>query len=265
MELEDQINFLLKTPLTPQQSSSQAFIQAISPDHQRAQAESQNLAPFTFQERTGLSPQPKELETTFEARVRDYMAAHAERMERFENAILKQHEMINDRMTEMFRLLNELAASRAPRKVLIKEELRHPVTKDVNSISLVLARKEGDTLTNEVVNGSTTKPSNPKKEEPKKNNNVKCDGPTKTATKDESPVEASCSRTLGYYLKNKINEKLIEGLTENRKFNDSLSHTGKVKQKTYNLSQKGPLYDAILKKKIARKEEIGGILNYHAT
>ncbi|GJS22097.1 MAK10-like protein [Tanacetum coccineum] len=34
------------------------------------------------------SPQPQALGTTFEARVRDYMAAHTERMERFENRIL---------------------------------------------------------------------------------------------------------------------------------------------------------------------------------
>ncbi|GKD18958.1 hypothetical protein Tco_1208116 [Tanacetum coccineum] len=53
----------------------------------------------------GLSPQPQELNITFEAQVRDYMAAHIERMGRFENAILKQREEINGRMTEMFGLL----------------------------------------------------------------------------------------------------------------------------------------------------------------
>ncbi|GJV61180.1 MAK10-like protein [Tanacetum coccineum] len=41
------------------------------------------------------SPQPQALDTTFEARVRDYMAAHTERMERFENTIFKQREEIN--------------------------------------------------------------------------------------------------------------------------------------------------------------------------
>ncbi|GJX60204.1 hypothetical protein Tco_0291594 [Tanacetum coccineum] len=43
------------------------------------------------------SPQPQALETIFEARIRDYMAAHTERMERFENAIFKQREGINSR------------------------------------------------------------------------------------------------------------------------------------------------------------------------
>ncbi|GJU77679.1 ribonuclease H-like domain-containing protein [Tanacetum coccineum] len=72
--------------------------------------------PFTFRERTGPNPQPQALGTTFEARVRDYMAEHTERMERFENAIFKQREEINDIMTEMFGLLKELATRRAPEK-----------------------------------------------------------------------------------------------------------------------------------------------------
>ncbi|GKF06971.1 hypothetical protein Tco_0041195 [Tanacetum coccineum] len=98
--------------------------------------------PFTFRKRIGLNPQPQALGTTFEARVRDYMAAHTKRMERFENAIFKQREEINDRMTEMFGLLKELTTSRTPEKVLIREEAKFPVTKNVNYISL--ARGEED-------------------------------------------------------------------------------------------------------------------------
>ncbi|GKA82168.1 zinc finger, CCHC-type containing protein [Tanacetum coccineum] len=82
------------------------------------------------------SPQPRALDTTFEARVRDYMAAHTERMERSENIIFKQREEINGRMTKMFGLLKELTNSRTPEKVLIREEANFPVTKNVNSISL---------------------------------------------------------------------------------------------------------------------------------
>ncbi|GJX87985.1 zinc finger, CCHC-type containing protein [Tanacetum coccineum] len=78
--------------------------------------EPSKLNPFTFRERTGPSPQPQALGTTFEARVRDYMAAHSERMERFENVIFKQREEINDRMTEMFGLLKELMTSGALKK-----------------------------------------------------------------------------------------------------------------------------------------------------
>ncbi|GJZ15063.1 hypothetical protein Tco_0550740 [Tanacetum coccineum] len=82
------------------------------------------------------------LRTTFEAQVRDYMEAHTERIERFENAIFKQCEEINDKMTEMFGLLKELTTSRTPEKVLIREEAKFPVTKNVNSISLARGEKE---------------------------------------------------------------------------------------------------------------------------
>nr|GEY85995.1 hypothetical protein [Tanacetum cinerariifolium] len=76
---------------------------------------------------------PHALGTTFEARVRDYMAAHTKRMKRFKNAIFMQREEINDRMTEMFGLLKELMTSRAPEKVLIREEAKFPVTKNTET------------------------------------------------------------------------------------------------------------------------------------
>ncbi|GKG61084.1 hypothetical protein Tco_0616900, partial [Tanacetum coccineum] len=39
-------------------------------------------------------------------------------------------------MIEMFGLLKELTTSRAPEKILVREEAKFPVTKNVNSISL---------------------------------------------------------------------------------------------------------------------------------
>ncbi|GJY10000.1 zinc finger, CCHC-type containing protein [Tanacetum coccineum] len=68
------------------------------------------------------SPQPQALETTFEDRIRDYMAAHTGKIERFKNAIFKQREGINSRITKMFRLLKELTTNKTPEKVLIREE-----------------------------------------------------------------------------------------------------------------------------------------------
>nr|GEY66077.1 hypothetical protein [Tanacetum cinerariifolium] len=105
-------------------------------------------------------------------------------MERFKNSIFKQREDINNRMAKMFRLLKELTTSRAPEKVLIREEAKYPVTKIVNSISLTIGEEE-------------------------KND------------KDDD------------------------------RFNDSLSgvRVGKMKGNTYNLLPRGPLYEAILKKK----------------
>nr|GEY85219.1 MAK10-like protein [Tanacetum cinerariifolium] len=73
--------------------------------------------------------------------------AHTEQMERFKNAIFKQHEDINGRMTKMFGLLKELTTSRAPKKVLIREEAKSPVTKSVNSISLLKEEEEKMTYT----------------------------------------------------------------------------------------------------------------------
>nr|GEZ66673.1 hypothetical protein [Tanacetum cinerariifolium]GEZ66687.1 hypothetical protein [Tanacetum cinerariifolium] len=73
-------------------------------------------------------------------------------------------------------------------------------------------------------------------------------------------VEAPSSQLLEYYLKLRITEKLIDGLGDNNRFNDSLSRVrlGKTKGKTYNLLPRGPVYEAILKKKITKKEDIGG-------
>ncbi|GKC83512.1 hypothetical protein Tco_1139229 [Tanacetum coccineum] len=143
LELEDQINFLLKgsrpTPPSSSTHNSQAYVNAAYlTSHPKNQNELPILNSFTFRERIGPTPQPQALGTTFKARVRDYMAAHTERMGRFENVILKQHEEINGKMTEMFGLLKELTTSRTPEKVLIREEAKFPVTKNVNSISIVI-------------------------------------------------------------------------------------------------------------------------------
>nr|GEX05686.1 hypothetical protein [Tanacetum cinerariifolium] len=142
LELEDQINFLLKglrpAPLSSLTYNPQAYVDAAySSSHLKNQNESPILNSFAFCERTGPAPRPQALETTFKARVRDYMAAHTERMKR-------------------------------------------------------------------------------------------------------------------------INENLIERLVDNPMFNDLGIRVRKVKGKTYNVSPKGPVYDAILKKKITKKEDIRG-------
>ncbi|GKB14837.1 zinc finger, CCHC-type containing protein [Tanacetum coccineum] len=266
LELEDQINFLLKgSRPTPRPSSThipQAYAEAV---YSNPRPQNQNgppkQNPFTFHERTGPNPQPQALGTTFEARVRDYMAAHTERMERFENAIFKQREEINDRMAEMFGLLKELTTSRAPEKVLIREEAKSPVTKNVNSISLARGEEErndnDDMEADGVINGTDTEmPLKEAEKETKAENGTK-NKQIKRAEREET-TEASSSQPVGYYLKHRINEKLIEGLVDNHRFNDSLSgiRVGKVKGKTYNLLPRGPVYEAILRKKITRNEDI---------
>ncbi|GJU93342.1 zinc finger, CCHC-type containing protein [Tanacetum coccineum] len=228
LELEDQINFLLKgSRLAPTLSSThtpQSYVKAVYLNsHPQNQPPKLNL--FAFRERIDPNPQPQALRTTFEARVRDYMAAHTEQMERFENSIFKQREEINGKMTEMFGLLKELTTSRAPKKVLIREEAKSPVTKSVNSISPIREEEEKSDIC-DVAPGDDSKET------------------------DKPDMEVS----------HRINEKLIEGLVDNNRFNDSLSgaRAGKKKGKTYNVLPRGPVYEVILKKNITKKEYIGG-------
>ncbi|GJR48926.1 MAK10-like protein [Tanacetum coccineum] len=205
------------------------------------------------------------------------MASHTERIERFENAIFKHREDINDIMAEMFGLVKELSASRTPKKVLIREEARHPTTKHVNSISLIRIEEEYSVKNNEAIDKSVVEPSKSDEEEPpievdktskierRTNDKLAKSAREKvTKNKEEEPTGVSSSQAVGYYLKHKINEKLIEGLIENLWFNDSLSATrvGKMKRKTYDLLLRGPMHDAILKKKIPKRRTLEEILKY---
>ncbi|GKB55419.1 zinc finger, CCHC-type containing protein, partial [Tanacetum coccineum] len=147
LELEDQINFLLKgsrpTPTSSSAHTPQAYVNAVHPNSRpRNQNEPPKLNTFAFRERTGPSPQPQALKTSFEDRIRDYMATNTERMERFKNAIFKQREGINSRMTKMFGLLKELTTIRTSKKVLVREEAKFPITKNVNYISLTKGEEE---------------------------------------------------------------------------------------------------------------------------
>nr|GEW15503.1 hypothetical protein [Tanacetum cinerariifolium] len=92
--------------------------------------------------RSSQNPQPQALRTTFEARVRDYMASCTEMMERFENAIFKQREEINDKMAEMFRFL---------------KEAKSLFTKYVNSICLARGEEERNGNDDMTADGSINK------------------------------------------------------------------------------------------------------------
>ncbi|GKC32677.1 hypothetical protein Tco_1039971 [Tanacetum coccineum] len=150
-----------------------------------------------------MNPQPQALGTTFEARVRDYMATHTERMERFENAIFKQREEINDKMAKMFELLKELTTREEERNndndVATGDNIKKPT------------RTETGMPVNEVENGVKNEPIR--------------------KSKKEEMTEAPSSQPVEYYLKHRINKKLINGLVDNHKFNDSLSgvRVGKIK------------------------------------
>ncbi|GJW63690.1 MAK10-like protein [Tanacetum coccineum] len=143
------------------------------------------------------------------------MAAYTERIERFEKTIFKQRDEINDRMTEMFRILKELTTSRTPEKVLIREEAKFPVIKNVNSISLARNEEEENNNTDETPDNikMPTEMEMPVRKTEAMNGaeNGARNESIKTPKNDEA-VEASGSQPVAYYLKHKINEKLIKGL-----------------------------------------------------
>ncbi|GKB22466.1 MAK10-like protein, partial [Tanacetum coccineum] len=210
-----------------------------------------------------LTPQPQALGTSFETRVRDYMDAHTKRIERFKNTIFKHRKEIKGIMTKMFGLLKELTTSKTPEKVLIREEAKSPVTKNVNSISIARNEEEENNKMDETPD-NTKMPTETEmlvREAEAMNGaeNEAGNESIKTPKNDEA-VEASRSQPVAYYLKHKINEKLIKGLVKNNRFNNSLSGTrvGKKKAKAYKVLPRGLVYDAILKKKITNKEDIGG-------
>ncbi|GJW33675.1 MAK10-like protein [Tanacetum coccineum] len=136
----------------------------------------------------------------------------------------------------------EPVPTETPENVLIREEAKFPVTKNVNSISL--AKEEDEREEVETKDEAENRPGNKSIKTPE----------------SEEVVEAPDSQPVAYYLKHKINEKLIKGLVNNNRFNNSLSGTrfGKKKKKAYNVLPGGPVYEAILKKKITKKEDIRG-------
>ncbi|GKB83674.1 zinc finger, CCHC-type containing protein [Tanacetum coccineum] len=156
---------------------------------------------------------------------------------------------------------NYILGSKSPEKVLIREEAKFSVTKNVNSISLAKGEEERSDKMDETLD-NTVKPTVTEIEIPV----IEAERSDETKNKlikkaeREEVKEVLSSWPVEYYLKHRINEKLIEGLVDNNRFNDSLSRArvGKVKGKTYNVLPRGPVYEAILKKKITKKEDVEG-------
>ncbi|GKE30476.1 zinc finger, CCHC-type containing protein [Tanacetum coccineum] len=142
-----------------------------------------------------------------------------ESWEIIENLTLYDHEGWND--TKEF----ELTTNRAPEKVLIREEAKFPVTKNVNSISLTRGDEKRSKNTDVTTGDDIEKPTKTEMEMPvkeaEKEDEVENE-PNRKAGKEETTGEPS-SQPVEYYLKHRINEKLVEGLVDNHRFNDSLS------------------------------------------
>ncbi|GJS24149.1 hypothetical protein Tco_0452781 [Tanacetum coccineum] len=124
-------------------------------------------------------------------------------MERFENTIFKQREEINEEEEGSDRTMMTPSNAEKPTKI----EMEMPIM-EVEEI-------------NEVENGAKI---------------------IKTSETEEA-VEAPGSQPVAYYLKHKINEKLIKGLVNNNRFNNSRSRTqaGKKKGKEYKVLPGGLL------------------------
>ncbi|GKA09409.1 hypothetical protein Tco_0688740 [Tanacetum coccineum] len=277
LELEDQINFLLKGPQTTPKTSSthipQAYTNVVSSDpHPRNLDGPPRQNSFAFQKRVRPYHQPQALEPSFEAQVQGYMVAHTERMERFEKAIFKQREEIKDGMVEIFGLLKELTSSRAPEIILVKEEVRHPITKHINSISLIRMEEEKSVESNEVVGKKVVEPNKSDITEPimvadrkgeiKDGTNDKPDRSAEKGLMGEKVrelVETPRSQPVKFYLKHKINKELIEGLLGNQRFNDSLlaMQSGKMECEAYHSLPIEPMCKAMLMKMITKKEDMG--------
>ncbi|GJZ58149.1 hypothetical protein Tco_0613643 [Tanacetum coccineum] len=65
----------------------------------------------------------------------EYMASHTERVERFEEAMIRKKEKLEERMDKMLELVKKLVSSSTPKKVLVRDESGQPPTKNVNVIS----------------------------------------------------------------------------------------------------------------------------------
>ncbi|GJX59196.1 hypothetical protein Tco_0290586 [Tanacetum coccineum] len=122
-------------------------------------------------------------------------------------AYVEQREEINGRMTEMFRLPKELTTSRAPKKVLIREEAKTPVTKSVNSISLIREEEEKNDIYDVATGNDSKETDRPDMEVSVKKAEIKNraengakNKPIKKPEKEEV-VEAPSSWSVEYYLK----------------------------------------------------------------
>ncbi|GJR35716.1 MAK10-like protein [Tanacetum coccineum] len=146
-------------------------------------------------------------------------------------------------MTKMFELLKELTTSWAPEKVLIRKEDRHTVTKNINSISLIKGEGENNVNNNATFGNSIERPDG--SDTKVQLNKVEKESEAENRTKTNQ---------------SKVLRRNPHKLKKKNQFNDSLSaaRAGKMKRKTYSLLPRGPVYEAIFKKKVTKKEDIGG-------
>ncbi|GJV63833.1 hypothetical protein Tco_1474661 [Tanacetum coccineum] len=142
-------------------------------------------------------------------------------------------------LSKGLRLLKELTTSKAPEKVLIKEEAKSLITKSVNSISLI-REEEGKNDIYDVATGDDSKETD--------------EADMEVSVKEVETKNRAESGAKNKPIKKPEKEEVVEAPSLSL-FNDSLSEARarKKKGKTYNVLLMGPDYEAIIKKKITKK------------
>ncbi|GJU21383.1 hypothetical protein Tco_1154725 [Tanacetum coccineum] len=176
--------------------------------------------------------------------MQEYMASHTEIIKRFEKAIFKKRDEINGRMAEMFGLLKELTSSTTPKNFLVKEEIRNPITKNVNAIFFCRIESEKVKENNEFIDKNIIEQKKRSIEELIRIANKEPLG------EERKIIEPPEPQPVSHYLKHRINKELIEVLVENQRFNDSFlaMQLGKMECEDYHSLPKEPMRKLMLNK-----------------
>nr|GEV43799.1 MAK10-like protein [Tanacetum cinerariifolium] len=243
LELEDQIKYLMIKPKTS--STQPPPYQANVVNSTPFQPSQKN--PFLFQ-RTYPKPRPRKLEPSFENSMYEFMASHTERVERFEEAMIRQKEKLEERVDEMLELVT-------PKKVLVRDESRQPLAKNVNAIYLCKSEKDEGEKHEQIVDKNMVELNNDV------NKPVETgDEPIRKATKESIGEERKMAelpepQPVSFYLNHKINEKLIGGIIGNPMFSYSLlaMEKGKMECEDYHSLPRKSIRKAIMFKRVTRK------------
>ncbi|GJX79986.1 hypothetical protein Tco_0328135 [Tanacetum coccineum] len=150
-----------------------------------------------------------------------------------------------------------MASSETPKKVLVTEEVRNPLTKNINTISICRIEEEKIKKNNKSINENITKHSDCNTKKPSRligENNEAIEEPLRIINKEPleeggKMIEPHEPQPVSHYLKHKINKELIEGLVENHWLNDSLlaMQSGKMECEAYHLLPKEPMRKAAIR------------------
>ncbi|GJZ08704.1 hypothetical protein Tco_0542987 [Tanacetum coccineum] len=150
-----------------------------------------------------------------------------------------------------------MASSETPKKVLVTEEVRNPLTKNINTISICRIEEEKIKKNNKSINENITKHSDCNTKKPSiliGENNEAIEEPLRIINKEPleeggKMIEPHEPQPVSHYLKHKINKELIEGLVENHWLNDSLlaMKLGKMECEAYHSLPKEPMRKAAIR------------------